>query len=356
MYLSFGYLKELDGYHSKIIVTNRLAQKAPNISTSSWLKPLKNVVYKQPQIAHAIIQQLLGSGAEFASNNAFFQQLYLDMIKEYLTRLGALEESMKRNTDLNNADESELYIFGQHQLCCEAIHQLLIAWNPPLDTMELEVDELLMNLLHRVKNNPSEHLSKGSVYSALLVHSPDNLLQKFCSIENDWQLGLCSGSSLEQASSLARSFVPSEALLTCSCEKDRPNAWKLFYFHARNNHHILEEVVVSFLDHILSHLTPILFPLIDFLIPLLLILFSYFLISSLTNLFSVLLHSFILPSFPFPHLFHSPTFSTSTCSFLSDCLTIHFIMFLFRKAVWSLFDKETLTKLPRSCLVLSFLQ
>ena len=219
------------------------SQKVPNIS-SSWLKPLNNLVRKQPQVAHAIIRQLLGCGEEFADNNAFFQSLYLDLIREHLTRSAELDTSVRRISEHNDPGEHEQSMLEAHKLCCDTIHQLLVAMDPRSDIIEPEVDELLMNLLHRVQSSTLQRLSKGTIYSALLAHSSDYLFQKFCDIENDWQLGVCCSSSVE-LTPFSRMFLPSETLLIRSCGKPRPDAWKLFYFYARRNNHILEDVVVS---------------------------------------------------------------------------------------------------------------
>ena len=224
-----------------------IQEPIPDVSMS-WVTPLKTLIQNQPRHAHAIIHCLIVGDARFASNNLFFYNLYLDLLKDQLNELTALENALKRMADLGELDKSAENVLRKHSSCCDNIHQLLASLDVESLTPQSEIDETLMNLLYKVQNNSSGNFTKGSLYSALLSHPSLCLFKRFCDIETEYQLGN-SFKSLTEIPTSPTFFVPSESLLTRTCGKDRPGAWKLLYLYARQDHHVLEDVVVG-IEHL----------------------------------------------------------------------------------------------------------
>ncbi len=222
---------------------SRILETVPDISMS-WINPLKTLIQNQPRHAHAIIHSLIVEDARFASNNIFFYNLYLDLLKDKLNELTTLENALKRMTDLGELDKGAENILRKHSLCCKNIHQLLASMDVQSLTAQSEIDETLLNLLYKVQNNPSGNFTKGSLYSALLSHPSLCLFKRFLESETEYKLGN-SFRILTEVAPSPTLFVPSENLLTRTCDKDRPGSWKLLYLYARQDHHILEDVVVS---------------------------------------------------------------------------------------------------------------
>ena len=207
----------------------------------SWRNPLKALIENQPELAHVIIHCLIVTDPRYAANNDFFYNLYLDLLKCQLTKLTSLENTLKRTNDSGESDESAK---SELNTCCKTIHQLLSSIFVQSLTTQSEIDEVLMNLVYEVQKNPCGSLTKGSLYSALLCQQNLCLFKRFCDIETEHQLGNTYKSLAEVAPS-PTFFIPSESLFTRTCDKDRPSAWKLLFLYARQNHHILEDVVVS---------------------------------------------------------------------------------------------------------------
>ena len=243
--VSLILFKDLDYYHSKIVEDGQsnILETVPDISMA-WINPLKTLIRNQPRRAHAIIHCLIVSDARFASNNLFFYNLYMDRLKDQLHELTTLENTLKRMTDLGELDKGAENILRRYSSCCKSVHELLAAMDVQSLTAQSEIDETLMNLLYKVQNNPSGSFAKGSLYSALLAHPSLCLFKRFCDIETEYELGN-SFKSLSEVSPSPKFFVPSESLLTRTCDIDRHSAWKLLYLYAREDHHILEDVVVS---------------------------------------------------------------------------------------------------------------
>lgn len=237
--------KELDYYHSQVVDKCQTYHygNVPEVSIS-WKIPLKTLIHNQPEQAHALIDCLIASDTKFASNNAFFYEIYLDLLKHQLNELTILENTVKRMTTSSDMENDGENVLKKHRLCCKRIHQLLTALDVQSLTAQSEIDELLMNLLYKVQSKPSGCFTKGSLYSALMSHRSLSLFRRFCDIETDYHLGNIF-KCLSEPSPSPKFFVPSESLLSRTCHKDRPSAWKLFYLYARQEHHILEDVVVS---------------------------------------------------------------------------------------------------------------
>ena len=220
-----------------------IPESIPDVNMS-WINPLKALVHNQPQIADAVIHCLIISDARFASNNLFFYDLYLDLLKEQLKELTTLENALKQMSKSGELDKSAESVLRKHSSCCKIIHELLVSMDVKSLTEQSEIDEILMNLLYKVENNSLGYFSKGSLYSALLSHPSQCLFRRFCDMETEYELGN-SFKSFSEVTPSPRFFVPSESLLTRTCRKDRSVAWRLLYFYAKKDHHILEDVVVS---------------------------------------------------------------------------------------------------------------
>ena len=232
----------MDDYHSKIVnKCESITGKAiPDVSVS-WRNPLKALIENQRELAHVIIHCLIVPDSRYAANNVFFYNIYLDLLKGQLTKLTTLENTLKRTTKSGKSDES---VESKLNTCCKNIHQLLSSMFVQSLSAQSEIDEVLMNLVYKVQKNPCGKLTKGSLYSALLCQQTLCLFKRFCDIETEHQLGN-TYRSLSDISPSQTFFVPSESLFTRTCDKDRPGAWKLLFLFARQNHHILEDVVVS---------------------------------------------------------------------------------------------------------------
>ena len=237
--------QELDYYYTKIVDESHssILQPIPDVSVS-WINPLKTLIHNQPRHAHAIIHCLIVEDARFASNNLFFYNLYLDLLNGQLNELTTLENALKRMTDSRELDNGAENVLKKLSFCCRKIHQLLASLDVQSLTPQSDIDETLMNLLYKMQNNSSGNFTKGSLYSALLSHPSLCLFKRFCDIETEYQLGN-SFKSLSEISPSPTFFVPSESLLTRTCDKDRPCAWKLLYLYAKQDHHVLEDVVVG---------------------------------------------------------------------------------------------------------------
>lgn len=232
----------MDDYHSKIVddYESSAVKAIPDVSVS-WRNPLKALIENQRELAHVMIHCLIVSDSRYAGNNDFFYDIYLDLLKGQLTKLTKLENTLKRTNESGESDES---VERELNSSCKNIHQLLSSMFVQSLSAQSEIDEVLMNLVYKVQNNPCGNLTKGSLYSALLCQQTLCLFKRFCDIESEHQLGNAY-KSLSDILPSQKFFVPSESLFTRTCDKDRPSAWKLLYLYARQNHHILEDVVVS---------------------------------------------------------------------------------------------------------------
>ena len=235
----------MDDYHSEIVHGNKssILEPVPDVSVS-WVNPLKSLIENQPRYADAIIHTLVVPDSRFATNNLFFYNLYLELLKEQLNELGKIQNTIKQMAHLGEVDKNDEGLIREHNTCCKSVHELLTSMDLLSVTAQSEIDEVLINVLYKVQNNPFGNFTKGSIYSALLSHSSLVLFKRFCDMETEYQLGN-SFKSLSEVSSSPKFFVPSENLLTRTWDKDRRNAWMLLYLYARQDHHILEDVVVS---------------------------------------------------------------------------------------------------------------
>ncbi|XP_028414314.1 zinc finger FYVE domain-containing protein 26-like isoform X2 [Dendronephthya gigantea] len=236
-------LQELDYYHSELLGDSRsgITTIVPDVSMS-WVDHLKTLISKQPRHAHAIIHSLIVPDARYANNNLFFYNLYLDLLKDKLNEMTSLENSLKEATTPGELNKTAKAMLKKHSLSCQNVHQLLSSMDVHLLIDHPEIDEVLMNLLYKAQSNPTGNFTKGSLYSSMLCHPSPYLFRRFCDFETEYQLGN-SFRSFSEVSSAPRFFVPSESLLTRTCEKNRPTAWKLLYLYAKQDHHILEDVV-----------------------------------------------------------------------------------------------------------------
>ena len=246
-------MKELDYYHSEVISDSRpgIINTVSDISMT-WINHLNKLICKQPRHAHAIIHCLIVPDSRYASNNLLFYNLYLGFLKDKLDEMTILENSLKEATKSGELNKAAEAVLKKHSLTCRIVHQLLSSMDAQLCTDHPEIDEVLMNLLYKVQSNPTGNFTKGSLYSSMLCHPSPCLFRRFCDFETEYQLGNCFR-SFSEVSPAPRFFVPSESLLSRTCESDRPSAWKLLYLYAKQDHHILEDVVVSFLNFLLLH-------------------------------------------------------------------------------------------------------
>ena len=220
---------------------------------SSTLSYLKQLLTESPQFGRAVVNDLTSKGKGFLKNNQLLQQLYVDLINDHLKALDS------EDVDADCIDPAAVGTTGQSPADsitkrCKFIYQMLSYMNPSPEMVSLSesIDDLFKSLINRTCIRKLSKLDKGMLYSCLLNQPTTYLIEKFCYIENQMRfyveghlelpLSRTSLQGFKQQATLVSPFV--QVCYSQSFMEDRREAWKFLFFHALDENHVLENVVV----------------------------------------------------------------------------------------------------------------
>lgn len=247
------YLQDIDDYHSQIVYRDPdLFASGVSDLPSSTLSYLKQLLTESPQFGRAVVNNLTSKGKGFLKNNQLLQQLYVDLINDQLKALDS-EDVDADCIDPNAVSTGESPVDSVTKRC-KFIYQMLSYMNPSSEIVSLSesIDDLFKSLINRTCIPKLSKLDKGMLYSCLLNQPTTYLIEKFCFIENQMRfciegrpelpLSRTSLQGFKQQATLVGPFV--QVCYSQSFMENRKEAWKFLLFHALDENHILENIVV----------------------------------------------------------------------------------------------------------------
>lgn len=216
---------------AKIPVT----KKVPGTTfPKACLQFLRNCLYENPSLGHAIIERLMCKGnKEFLANNQTLQGLFLKCIEGSLNSVIQNGEGMQTGV-LENEN------LQQYQ---DLIYNLLSLMNPTSEMTELELDRVFLRLLELKGADPSFALfDSKKIYSCLLGRKTNYLIMQFQRVEEYMRKNQPKQLYVR---SLSNGNEEHNEVLTFK-KANKEEKWRYLFFETLyNNQHMLENVLVS---------------------------------------------------------------------------------------------------------------
>lgn len=216
----------------------------------AWMAPIKSMISTLPRLSFTILRSIFTPNeVDSRSDSSSYNTFIMELLESSLNEIPLLEDMFKAVEHDNDSCTNKENVVKKREVCCSIVHELLSSMYTTLPTesskISKNIDELLMDLLYRVKNALSDYVTKSSVCCGLLSHKSLQLFQRFCSIEYDNEFNGNRVSILSGRFAPCNYLQPSKDLLTRACAEDRSAGWKLLFLKAKKDCHILEDVVVS---------------------------------------------------------------------------------------------------------------
>ena len=203
------------------------------------LQFLRNCLYDNPELGHAIINRLMcDRSKENLANNQELQGLFLKCIDGSLNSLLAPNDGSQYEQS-----ESEGHSEFQHQYI-SLTYSLLSLMDPSADMTELELDRVFLRILELTGDMelklPGIFFDSKKIYSCLLGRKTNFLISRFQVVEEFKR----KNQQRQQLQQLVNDEEDENAVIhRRAMEREK---WRMLFFETLHSHqHMLEHVLVS---------------------------------------------------------------------------------------------------------------
>jgi len=217
--------------------------KTPMVGTSfsrPCLQFLRNCLYGNPNLGHAIINKLMcDESKENVANNQELQGLFLKCIDGSLSSLLEPNEG-SHYEQLESEGHAEL-----QQGYIKLTYSLLSLMDPSADMTDLELDRVFLRILELSGdvelNQPGIFFDSKKIYSCLLGRKTNFLISRFQIVEEFKRKN-------QQRQQLQHPMITDEEdeNIVVHLKVIEKEKWRILFFETlHNNQHMLEHVLVS---------------------------------------------------------------------------------------------------------------